>query len=296
MNDAQLRCFHVAAIEGSFSRAAARLRLSQPTVSTQIRILEEGYKVQLFRRHGRRVELTDEGRELRAITLRLYAAQEEARSYLSQRRELIGGLIRIGAVGPHHVMPVLREFQDRHPQVDFTLKMGNSNEIFQAVLDRDVDIGVLAEPRMGHENLYLMPLRTDHVGFAVSARHPWSEKQAVTLPEAAQETLLLREAGSVTRSVFMKALTEADLKPAKIIEIHTREAIKEAVAQGFGAAPILHSEASYDSRVKLIPLAAPSPSFTEYVICQTEMRGTATVRAFIAAAGDVAARWRAAVR
>jgi DNA-binding transcriptional LysR family regulator len=96
MNDAQLRCFHVAATEESITRAAFRRGISQPTVSAQIKALEEGYGVQLFRRVGRKIELTDFGARLKIITERIYAAQEEVRELLVGHQNLNQGHQRIG--------------------------------------------------------------------------------------------------------------------------------------------------------------------------------------------------------
>ncbi|RDJ20623.1 LysR family transcriptional regulator [Bosea caraganae] len=290
MNDAQLRCFHLAATEESITRAAARLGISQPTVSAQIKTLEEGYGVQLFRRVGRKIELTDFGAHLKAITERIYAAQDEARELLIGHQNLSKGHLRIGAVGPFHVFPVLRELGTKYPDVTFSLRSGNSTSIYDALARYDIDVGILADLKPGDRKFHIQFLRRDDIVLLVNRDHPFAAKAFVSYAELAHETIILREQGSVTRSTFLSALIAEDHSMPRFLEIETREATKEAVACGFGIAPLLRSEAGEDERCTLVRIAPLAPGFDEYVACPRDLIRTPLIKAFLDAASTVSAQ------
>ncbi|PZR94861.1 MAG: transcriptional regulator [Stutzerimonas stutzeri] len=290
MNDAQLRCFHIAATEESITRAAARLGISQPTVSAQIKILEEGYGVQLFRRVGRRIELTDFGAHLKVITERIYAAQDEARELLIGHQNLSKGHLRIGAVGPYHVLPILQELRIKYPDVTFSLRVGNSTAIFDAMARYDIDIGIMADLKAGDSKFHIQLQRRDEIALLVHSEHAFAQRGMVSYAELASQTIIIREPGSVTRSAFLNALTAADLAMPQCLEIESREATKEAVACGFGIAPVLRSEAGEDRRCVLVRIAPPAPSFDEYVACSRDLMRTPLIKAFLDAASAVSDR------
>ncbi len=97
MNLFQLRAFDAVAREGSFTRAAARLFISQPAVTGHIKALEEHYQITLLRRTARRVELTEEGTKLAAITRAMFGLAEEAQTMLEANRQLLTGRLEVAA-------------------------------------------------------------------------------------------------------------------------------------------------------------------------------------------------------
>jgi DNA-binding transcriptional LysR family regulator len=99
--------FDAVAREGSFTRAAERLFISQPAVTGHIKALEEHYQISLLRRTARRVELTEEGTKLAAITGAMFGLAEEAQTMLEANRQLLTGRLEVAADGPHMVMPML---------------------------------------------------------------------------------------------------------------------------------------------------------------------------------------------
>ena len=107
MNLFQLRAFDAVAREGSFTRAAERLFISQPAVTGHVKALEEHYQITLLRRTARRVELTEEGTRLAAITRAMFGLAEEAQAMLEANRQLLTGRLEVAADGPHRVMPML---------------------------------------------------------------------------------------------------------------------------------------------------------------------------------------------
>ena len=107
MNFAQLRAFHGVAVEGSFTRAAERLNVTQPTLSGQVKDLEQTFGVKLFERRGRGVALSELGQRLLGISRQIFGLEAEAQQLLSAARALTRGRLRVGADAPYHVLPVL---------------------------------------------------------------------------------------------------------------------------------------------------------------------------------------------
>lgn len=288
MNDSQLRCFHVAAAEASITKAAARLGISQPAVSSQIKMLEKGYGVQLFRRVGRRIELTEFGAHLKAITERLYAARAEAEELLVGNRSLRQGHLRIGAVSPYYALSILEQFRTTYPDVTFSMTGGNSASVYEALCRYDIDIGVLAGMKLGDTRHHIQLLRRDDVVLLVGRAHPLAHRGIVTLSELAHETIIIREQGSTTRSIFLSAMMAADAGMPRLLVIETREATKEAVARGFGVAPVLRFGAGADDRCAMVRIVPTPPSFEEFVACPRDVAGNPLIRSFLEAADVVA--------
>src|SRR5262249_10513709 len=117
MNHAHLRAFHAVATEASFTRAALSLNVTQPTLSSQVKALEQRYGVRLFERRGRRVMPTELGRDLLDVTRRLFSLEAEVEQVLLAARGLKRGHLRLGADAPVHVMPALAMFSRHHPGV-----------------------------------------------------------------------------------------------------------------------------------------------------------------------------------
>ena len=151
MNLFQLRAFDAVAREGSFTRAAARLFISQPAVTGHIKALEEHYQITLLRRTARRVELTEEGTKLAAITRAMFGLAEEAQTMLEANRQLLTGRLEVAADGPHMVMPMLASLRARYPGITVNLRLGNAQETLAALLSEHADVAVLTEvePRKG---------------------------------------------------------------------------------------------------------------------------------------------------
>src|SRR5918994_4799065 len=144
MRQTQLRSFHAVALHGSFTAAAGALHVSQPTVSAQVKALEETYGVELFFRRGRRLQLTELGRQLLQISQRVFEAEKEAIELLSESRELLTGHLKVGAVGPYHVTEMLAAFNRGYPNVQVSVTLNNSRKAAEDLLDYRTDVAVLA--------------------------------------------------------------------------------------------------------------------------------------------------------
>ena len=287
MNFAQLRAFHAVASRGSFTAAARGLNLTQPTLSSQVKALEETYGIRLFHRVGRGVTLTELGARLLEVTQRLYTLEEEAEEILSAARELNAGSIRVGSDGPHHVIPIIAEFNRRYPDLELSLDMGNADRVLRDLLESRIDVAVLAsagdDPR-----LYVFPFRTSRLVLFIPAGHPWSKRNKVRLADVAAERMVLRETQSATRKIFEAALQKAGVEPRSVMQIESREAVREAVAAGLGVGVVSEAEFDPDPRLRTLPFADAGLEITEYVVCLEDRRRLRIVQAFLEVAQALA--------
>ncbi len=287
INHAQLRAFHAVATEGSFTKAARLLNVTQPTCSQEVKALEEAHGVRLFERSRRGVTLTEVGASLFAVTRRLFAAEQEAVELLAGVRRLEGGALAVGADGPIHAMPLLAAFTRLHPGPRVTLSVGNTPTLLAQLLETRLDVVVLADVP-GDSRLFVAPIRRDPVKALAPRGHRFARQRAVSIKDLAGERLVLREPGSVTRRLVERALADADVTPTATLDIQSREAVIEAVACGLGIGFVSAAEFSGDPRLALLPIVGAQVEMDEFVVCLRERRRLAVVRAFLDVARDMA--------
>ncbi len=280
INSTLLKAFHAVCAEGGFTRAARLLNVSQPTLSQQVKLLEDTYGVRLLERSGRGVVPTKLGQDLFVITRRLAAAEEEAEELLTGARRLVNGRLAVGADGPYHAIPLISVFQDEYPGPEVTLSVGNSADILQGLLETRLDV-VVVSSLPGDPRLFVVPLRRDPILAMIPADWPLARKRAVRLEEIAEHRLVMREPGSVTRREVERALQEADLTPEAPMVIESREAVREAVGCGLGIGFVSAAETTPDARIALVPVQGARIELDEFVICLRERRRLNIVRAFL---------------
>ncbi|MGA3822826.1 LysR substrate-binding domain-containing protein [Pseudomonas chlororaphis] len=284
MNLFQLRAFDAVAREGSFTRAAARLFISQPAVTGHIKALEEHYQITLLRRTARRVELTEEGTKLAAITRALFGLAEEAKAMLEANRQLLTGRLEVAADGPHLVMPMLASLRERYPGITVNLRLGNAQETLAALLSEHADVAVLTEvePRKG---LHLQSLGESRICALVPQGHPWlAEPEGVRLERLDQVIMVLREPSSITRRTFDAACTQAGINPKVLLELDSREAVTEAVAAQLGVGVVSSLELSPDPRVRALPIIGEGLLNRHMLGCLERRRELRLIQAFLALA------------
>lgn len=142
----QIRAFNAVAHEGSFVKAAKRLHLSQPTITLQVRKLEDTYGVVLFDRRGSHVTLTAIGLELSEITDPIGTLEEEVDELLSAQYDLIKGALTIATGSPQVTMKLVSACQSRYPQCKLIVIIGNARENIDAIYSRRADITCITNP------------------------------------------------------------------------------------------------------------------------------------------------------
>ncbi len=249
-----LEAFHAVIEEGGVSAAAMRLGLTQPAVSARLRSLERSFGRALFHRCGNRLELTAAGRELRARTEAFARAAREVDAYLAQRGRLEAGELTLGADGPFDVMPLVAAFRSRHPGVRVRIEIGNTEQVRRQLERGRVDAAVLmlAEDAGRFRTL---AIGEDRLAVLLPAGHELCDLPRVPLARLVAAPLVLREPGSMTRSLFEQACRERGLEVRPGLELGSREAVREAVVAGLGLGVVFAGEQPPDPRVALRPFA-----------------------------------------
>ena len=226
--------------ERSFSRAAERLGLTQPTISEHIKTLERDFKTPLFDRIGRRIRPTGAGDLLysrgHSIVEMKQSVEEVMRHYLDGAQ----GQLRIGAsnIPGEYLLPrVIGRFHQTHPNVRVIVNIGDSEQIIDGVADGNYEIGFVGS-RPRQPGLEIEKFASDRLVLAVPRSKEWANVRDVALAELMRMPLLVREPGSGTRVELENWLHAhgAALADFNIVaEMGSTAAIKEAIRENVGA-------------------------------------------------------------
>lgn len=262
------------------SAAARLLRLTQPTISAHIASLEREYEIELFLRRGRRVELTEVGRSLLEITRRLFEAEGEAQSLLLEAKGQVDGKLRLCAVGPFNLTPMLAAFRKRLPRIRLSASFGDSRQIVERILDYQADVGVLVRA-VDDPRILSLPYRRQRLIVFAHVDHPLARQGSVKLSDLEGMEFVVRETGSTTRQVFEQGLQAAGVRVRVAMEIGSRESVREAVAQGLGLGVV--SEPAYipDPRLAPLPILGADLATHSHVICLRERQRSRLVAQFL---------------
>ena len=290
LSHAHLRSFHAVATQGSFTKAAEMLHITQPTLSGQVKALEERYGVKLFSRHGRRVELTDFGRSALAITRQLFHYEEQVEQLLLSARGLTTGQLKVGADSPYLITPLLAQFQRRYPGIQISIHYGNSEQVMQWLKSARCDIAIVPDVPKDDERLEALPLASDQLVLFVSGEHPWAARRTVAIEDLVDQRIILREPGSRTRAIFEQALSDCGVELREKMEISSREGVREAVAAGFGVGVVSESELGNDLRFRSLKVHNADLTHSEFALSRKQARSVRVTRAFLDLVADNIAR------
>ncbi len=283
MNYTYLRAFHEVASAGSFTVAAQRMHVSQPTLSEQVKALERTYGASLFSRRGRSVALTPLGDNLLDVTRRMTELEREAEQCLSSARDLTSGRLRLGTDAPIHAMPLLATLARRHPDVGLSLVSGNAEQVLSDVLEHRVDAALLSNAP-ADTRLFALPLVEDRLVAFVHRSDPLAARRRLRLQDLVTHRLILRELGSQTRRIVDHTLAGAGLTLGETIEVDSRESAQTAVAMRLGIGVGAESELSRDARLVALPIVGARMELTESLVCLAGRRQTRLISAVYAAA------------
>jgi len=227
---------------GSIGQAAARLGLSQPSVSRRMTALERSLRVRLLQRSRRGTTLTPGGRVVVdwASSL-LHAAGEFSRSVQTLRSHSRSAL-RAGVsmtIAEHHAPRWLGQLRQRSPDAAVALTVANSTDVASMVEAGRAEIGFLESPTV-RRGLRRRRIGSDALAVAVSPDHPWTRRKRVAAEELAAAPLLVREQGSGTRETLEHALGQRGLQLTPGLEMASNTALKSVAVSGMG--PVVVSE------------------------------------------------------
>ncbi|HJZ33116.1 MAG TPA: LysR family transcriptional regulator [Hyphomicrobiaceae bacterium] len=231
--------------QASFTRAARRLNLAQPTISLQVRELEARLGVRLVDRLGKRAFATAAGRELIEHARRIGEANARLLAAMRRHREGWLGQVRIGSSTTaliYHLPPVLQELRRSQPNIELLVTTGTTNGIVDRILRNDVDLGVVSLP-VNDRLLDVEPLLEEPL-VAIFAAGVRGLPARITPPYLLGHPLLLEFARAHVRALIVDWLSSAGVEARPAMELDNLEAVKRMVAAGLGAS--------------IVPLAAVS--------------------------------------
>ena len=239
----QLQVFEKVASHLNYSRAAEELYLSQPAVSMQIKQLEGNIGLPLFEQMGKKIFLTEAGRELfhysRIITQQL----AEMQAVFSEMKGLEQGRLTLSVVNTanYFTPQLLAKFCRRYPGINVNLHVANRDAVLKQLNDNSTDLAIMGQPPDGMDVSAESFLENPLVVIA-APDHALAKLKRVKFARLATETFLSREQGSGTRSAMERVFAEHKIQPHISMEMETNEAIKQAVQAGMGLGILsLHS-------------------------------------------------------
>jgi len=253
----QLRYFCAVADTGSFSRAAQRCNVSQPSLSQQILKLEDELGVRLFDRLGRTIRLTSPGEIFLPRARAVLRELEAARGDVDVQKESVSGAVTLGViptVAPYLLPPHLAEFSRNFSQAHVTV----IEEITPVLLERlrasTIDLAILALPIRGHE-FETFPILRERLFAALPRHHRLTRRQSLSLQDLRSEPFLLLRDGHCFRDTALAACDRARLHPQIVFESGQFSSLLSMVGVGMGVSIVPEMAIDKKSRCTYVRLS-----------------------------------------
>ena len=229
--DFRLKVFYTVALRLNFTKAATELYISQPAVSKHIQELEETYKTKLFERNGSKIALTPAGEILVKHTKNIFEIYREIdfdmSSFISERQ----GLLRLGSsttISQYIISPVLARFHQKQQEIKVNLLNGNTEQIENALINKEIEIGIV-EGQSKNQSIKYLPFLKDELVLVCNSKNPFITENEISLDELKKMKFITRERGSGTLEVIEYALKQVGLKISDLqieMQLGSTESIK----------------------------------------------------------------------
>ncbi len=232
----QLR--YVCAVEetGSFSRAAERCQIAQPSLSQQVLKLEEDLGTKLFDRLGRGVRLTEPGRAFLPHARAILEEVDRARASIASSAGGVSGTVSLGAiptVAPYLIPPYTAAFTKRFPDARLRIVEETTPVLIESLRTLAIDFALLALP-LRHKDLALQPIRTEPLFAVLPKTHPLATKESLSLAELRGESFVMLRDGHCFRDLSLSVCGSARVKPNIAFESGQFSSVLGMVAAGIG--------------------------------------------------------------
>jgi DNA-binding transcriptional LysR family regulator len=255
MDFEQLKTFLEVSRQKSFSRAAERLLVTQPAISAQIRSLEKEVGARLFDRDGGKVTFTAAGRVFEPFAEHCLNCQSHILGIVAELHRSPRGAISISANEATclYVLPaVFAQFRKQFLRVGLSIVRAERSRTLEAVLNREVDFGVVALP-VKDPRLTVELIHKDELAFVVPAAHPLTAQVSVCLKEAVQHPMVLMKQGR-QRELLDNLFHMQDLQPKIAMEVESSELVKRLVAAGLGTGFLPQANVASDAQAGLLKI------------------------------------------
>jgi LysR family hydrogen peroxide-inducible transcriptional activator len=266
VNLRDLRYFVALADTRHFGKAAERSFVSQPTLSAQIKKLENRLGVQLVERQPRRVTLTDTGAKILPLARRILQESDEIVSLARNEHDPLSGKLNVGlipTIGPYLLPLVIRKLRKRLPQLQLMLYEYQTQPLLEKLRSGDIELGILALP-VAPDGLEIRELYTESFHAALPSTSPLAKKTSIRLEDLTGENLLLLEDGHCLRDQALEVCNRIDVRESGDYRATSLETLRQMVAAGLGVTllPELAARGPFGSGHGLVvkPFTRPHPS------------------------------------
>ncbi len=231
----QLRVFEAAARHGSFTRAAEELFLTQPTISMQIKQLTKSVGIPLFEQVGKRLYLTEAGRELFSTCKEIFNTLAQFEMKVADLKGLKQGQLRLAVIttAKYFVPRLLGSFCQLYPGIDISLQVTNHEGILERMTSNQDDLYIMSQVPE-HLDIYYEAFLENPLVVLAPVNHPLATERNIPISKLANEAFIMREPGSGTRKAVQELFDKNDVQVKVKLELGSNEAIKQAIAGGLG--------------------------------------------------------------
>ena len=231
----QMKVFEAVARLSSYTRAAEELHLTQPAVSMQIKQLEENAGLPLFEQLGKKIYLTQAGQEMHHYCRAIAQQLDEVDKVMADMKGVKRGrlVIAVASTANYFAARLLATFSQRYPEVTISLDVTNREGLLDHLDANDIDMVIMGRPPEGLD-LVAEPFTENPLVVIAAPTHPLVATERIPLEWLQQETFVVRERGSGTRTAMERFFAEKRVRLSTGMEMSSNEAIKQAVQAGLG--------------------------------------------------------------
>jgi len=266
LNFNQLRVFYHAAKKLNFTAAAGMLFITQPAVTFQVKAFEEYCSLKLFKKRGRKVYLTGEGRVLFEYADKVFKYEKEIENVIDEMRELKRGIFSLGTTKTYarYFMPLMiSTFHKSYPNIKIQLNEGSSLDMIHSLLDFKIEVAVIARTKDNPE-VHFFPFSREEMVVIVSTDHHLRREKAITFKDLSAEPFIMKEKGSGTRKLVEELFEAEDCEPDILMETSNTEFIKQLVQRGEGVSFVVREAVAAELKEKKLA-AVPLKSTTVHL-------------------------------
>ena len=279
-----LRAFVAVVEHESFSKAALAIGISQPTVSLRLQNLENSLGLRLIdRRQGSRP--TETGRGLYNQARRALTELDVLEAFAHELGELQRGVLRVGASTLPVAMSLIGAFREAHPGVDLQVSQGNTFSLLDGLKRSDIDVAIMTLLEPPGAPFTTEAVCRQRLSAIVPADHPLADTHVVTWTRLLREKLIVRARPSMTYTQIEAELAARGAALDDPFELPSREAVKEAVAAGFGVGLAFATEIGDDRRIAAVEITDADETASVHVVALQDVSGLPAVANFLDIAG-----------
>jgi DNA-binding transcriptional LysR family regulator len=273
INFNQLRVFYQVAENLNLTRAADKLFISQPAVTAQIKRFEDSCNLKLFKKGGRKIYLTEEGKTLHEYARKIFAYEREVEDVIEDMRKLKRGYLQLGTTKTYarYFMPFLMtRFHDAYPYIKISLNEGSSLDMTHSLLDFKNEVAIISKVEENPHICFIPFVREDLV-LIVKTNHLLAGEKTVSFAELAEEPIIMKETGSGTRKLINELFARNSFTPKILMETSNTELIKQLVQRGEGISfltKVTVAQELQEKKLATVPLKdqeIPLESFVAYL-------------------------------